>query len=56
MLPLQDSDEISVAHGREPVGDHDCGPLLHKFVQRFLDLLFGLGIDRGGSLIKYEDR
>ena len=44
-----------MAHSREPVSDHDNGPPLHQFSQRLLDLLLGLGIDRGGSLVEYQD-
>ena len=37
------------------MGDDDCGAVFGDAVQRFLDLLFGADVDRGGGFVEDED-
>ena len=48
-------DAVGVAHGGEPAGDDDRGPVLHQGLQPRLDLHLGEGIDAGGRLVQDED-
>ena len=45
---------VSAVQGGEPVRNGDGGPALHQVLQRLLYFLLGLGIDRGGSLVKNQ--
>ena len=40
---------------RQPVGDGDGRAALHQVVERLLDLLLGLGVDRRGGLVEDQD-
>ena len=46
---------VGLAQRRQPVGDGDRGAALHQVVERLLDLLLGLGVDRRGGLVEDQD-
>jgi hypothetical protein len=46
---------VGLAQGREAVRDGDGGAALHQVVERLLDLLLGLGVDRRGGLVEDQD-
>src|ERR1043166_8190800 len=45
-----------VAHGGQPVGDHEGGALLHQFVERRLHLHLRGGVECAGRLVEDQDR
>ena len=54
--PLVDHDDlVGVLDGRETVRDDDCGAVLHQPLQRKLDSLFRLVVERGGCLVEQQD-
>ncbi len=42
--------------GREPVRDHERGAALRHPVERVLDFLLGVAVERGGRLVEQQDR
>ena len=49
-------DPVSLAHGRQSVGDDQRGAAGHQPVQRILHQPFAFGIERAGCLIQQQDR
>jgi hypothetical protein len=47
-------DAIGVAHGRQPVGDHDHGAVAPDQLQRALDCRLGLVVDGRGRLVEHQ--
>src|SRR5437762_374261 len=47
---VQHDDPVDVLDRRETVGDDDRGPTGHELLQRVLDEMLGLGVDRRGRL------
>src|SRR5262245_11612895 len=52
---VEHEDACRVADGGEPVGDDECGAVLHHFVKRRQDARFGGGIKRAGRFVENED-
>jgi len=52
---LEHEDAGGVAHGREPVGDHEGGAVLHHLVERRLHLALGFRVQRAGGFVEDED-
>ena len=53
---IHDQDAVGRQHRGEPMGDDECGAALHHVVERFLHQHFILGVQRGGGLVKQQDR
>ena len=53
---VEHDDLVRVAHGGEPVSDHQHRPLRHEPVDRLLHQPLGLGVERAGGLVEDEDR
>ena len=53
---VEHDDLVGVAHGGEPVGDHQHGPLLHQAVDRLLHQPLRFGVERAGGLVQDQDR
>ena len=53
---LENHDAVGVAHGGEPVGDHDHGLTCGKLRKRLLYLRLVIRISKSGSLIQDQDR
>src|SRR5690349_8381314 len=49
---MEDKDPVAFLNCREPVSDHQRGPMLHHALDRLLDQLFGLGVDRTRCLVE----
>ena len=49
-------DAVAGEDGREPMRDHQRGALGHQPLERGLHEFFGLRIERGGGLVKQEQR
>src|ERR1039458_1148897 len=52
---VEDGDAVGVAHGGDAVGDEDGGASLHELAQAVEDLVLGVGIDAGESVIEHQD-
>src|SRR3989344_1146056 len=48
-------DEVSLAHGREPVGDDEGSPASHELIERGGNIPLRFCIKGGGGLIEYQD-
>lgn len=48
-------DLVRVAHGAEPVRDHQHRAALHQRVQRLLDLRLVLAVQRTGRLVEHQE-
>ena len=46
---------VGLAQGAQAVGDGDRGPSLDQVIQRFLDFLFSLSIDRRCGFVEDQD-
>ena len=55
LSPIQHQHPIGPAEGAEAMGDDERGPPFHRPVERFENLLLGLGVDRGGGVIEQQD-
>gem|GEM_PF-2790813 len=53
---IKNQDAIRTAGGIKAMGDHDPGTPTQQILERGADQLFGLGIERGGRLVKDQDR
>ena len=54
--PLDHDDSIGMAHGAEPVGDHQGGAAGGEAIEGALDRRLGLVVHRRGGLIKDQHR
>src|ERR671917_1882768 len=55
--PVQDEDEVGVAHGRDPLSndEHGAVALAHQPVEGLLDRRLGLGVHRRGTVVEDEE-
>ena len=53
---VQHDDLVGIAHGGEPVGDHQHGPVLHQAIDRLLDQSLRFGVEGAGGLVEDQDR
>ena len=53
---VDDEDLVGVAHGRQPVGDHQRGTPGERRVERPLHRRLGLAVQVGGRLVEHDDR
>ena len=55
--PLSEHEDLVGADdGGEPVRDHQRGAVLRHAVERVLDVLLGVAVERGGRLVEQQDR
>ncbi len=52
---LENDDAGGAAHGREPMGDHEHGSVLHQILERLLHQRLRFRIERRGRFIEDED-
>src|SRR5574343_372058 len=52
---IHDDQPVGLAQRGEAVGDGDRRAALDEVVERLLDLFFGLGVDRRGRFVEYQD-
>ena len=53
---FHDHDLVGGEDRRKPMRDGDHGPAFGQTLERDLDLLFALGVERGGGFVEQEDR
>jgi hypothetical protein len=53
---IQHDDFIGADDGRQPMRDHQRGAVARHPVQRFLDLVLGMAVERGSGFIEHQDR
>src|SRR6478752_2774874 len=51
----QHEDDVCFLDGRQPVRDHDCGPVFHKSRQPFENQFFRSRIESRGRLVEDQD-
>ena len=53
---IQHDNFIGADDGRQPVRDHQRGAAARDALQRFLDFMLGVAVERGRRLIQHQDR
>ena len=53
---MQDDDTVAFLDGRKAMGDDQRSAAFHNALDRALDQLLGLGVDRTCRFVKYQDR
>ena len=53
--PVDDEEEVGLAHRGEAVGDDEGGPTGQRRSQGLLHRRLGLGVEVGGGLVEYDD-
>src|SRR5262245_35191867 len=53
---IEHDDVVGMNHGREPMRDDEAGAVLGHALERVLDLLLGMRVERGGRLVEHQDR
>ena len=53
---IQHDDLVGADDGGEPMRDHQRGAVARDALERFLDLMLGVAVERGRRLIEHEDR
>ena len=53
---VEHEDPIGIAHGRQPVGDHQCRAVRGQPLDGLLDEGLALGVERAGRLVQKQDR
>ena len=52
---LEQHDALGEVDGRDAMGDHERGAALHQHLERRVDLLLDLHVDRAGGVVEHED-
>mmetsp|Transcript_8501 Transcript_8501/g.28495 ORF Transcript_8501/g.28495 Transcript_8501/m.28495 type:complete len:205 (-) Transcript_8501:1223-1837(-) len=52
---LEHKDDVSMCNGREPMGDNERRPSLAHLLQRSLDLILRVRVQRAGGLVEEND-
>jgi hypothetical protein len=52
---IHHQDQVGIHDALDAVGDDEGGAVFHQVLQRFADLGFGFGVDRGGRVIQDQD-
>lgn len=55
MSLMEHQNFIGAADGAQAVGNYYGGAVFHEFGERFLNHLFGDGVQGAGGFVKYED-
>jgi len=53
--PVEYQNAVGGLYSRQAMGYHQHGAIAHQAIDRFLNQSLRLGVQRGGSLIKYQD-
>src|SRR5262249_32247445 len=53
---IEHDDLVGVDNGREPMRDDERGAVLRHLLERILDVLLGVTVERGGRLVEQQDR
>jgi len=53
---IEHDDLVGADNGGEPVCDHQRSAVARYAIERLLDLVFGMAVERGCRLVEHQDR